>query len=136
MSWKSFQNKNRQHKDNFMKELGEVSYCDFEEGEKDFFKMIHELYTQFLLYLPNKSEKEYAEQLQYALQDQGFETSTHPLYHNCFQIQGEDSWYIVSKSKQPSTLLKLKEQGSIVIIHEKSITQYTFLDTQTKICSF
>ncbi len=125
MSFRSFQFKNKQHKENFTKQLGEIKYQIFEEEEKEFFNMLHETYTQALESLPNKSEKEYAEYLQYNLQDQGFETSTHSLLHNCFQIQGDDCWYIVSKAEQPFSVFKL-ESKVIVVLHEKSITQYTF----------
>jgi hypothetical protein len=125
MSFRSFQNKNKQHKENFMKQLGKIQREEFEEEEKEFFNMLHETYTEGIESLPNKSEKEYAEYLQYNLQDQGFETSTHSLLHNCFQIQGDDCWYIVSKAEQPSTVFKL-QSNVVVVIHEKSITQYIF----------
>ena len=108
-----------------MKQLGKIQTQIFEEEEKEFFKLLHETYTQALESLPNKSEKEYADLLQYNLQDKGFETSIHSLLHNCFQIQGDDCWYIVSKAEQPSTVFKL-ESKVVVVIHEKSVRQYTF----------
>jgi hypothetical protein len=127
MSFRSFQNKNKQHKENFMKQLGKIQSQEFEEEEKEkeFFNFIYIRYNEVVQTIPNNSEKEWADLLQYNLQDEGFETSTHPLLQNCFQIQGDDAWYIVSKAEQPSTVFKLQSKV-VVVIHEKSITQYTF----------
>ncbi len=124
MSFRSFQNKNQQHKENFMKQLGKIQSQEFEVEEKEFFNFIYTTYAEVVQTIPNKSEKEWADLLQYNLQDEGFETSTHPLLQNCFQIQGDDAWFLVSKAEQPSSVFKL--QSKVVVIHEKSITQYTF----------
>ena len=84
MSWRSFQNKNRSHKENFEKELGEVEYKRFDECDTEFYTFLFSLFVRLTERLRGKSEKEWSDMLRYHLTDLGFETTTHPLHFNSF----------------------------------------------------
>jgi hypothetical protein len=126
MRWKSFQNKNKLHKDKFYKELGEVEYKRFDESETEFYTFLFSLFAKIRESLHDKSEKEWADMLQYSLQDLGFQTKTHTSYFNCFYFQ-ENQICIVNKSSNPSILFKVKQDcSSILVISLQDIKEYCF----------
>lgn len=126
MSWKSFQNKNRSHKENFQKELGEIIYQPIGDEQAEFYSFLYSLFMKITEELPGRSEKEWADRIQYCLQDCGFETSTHPSYFNCFYFT-ENQICCLSKSTNPSILFKLKQEcSSIIVICLQDIKEYCF----------
>jgi hypothetical protein len=127
MSWKSFQNKNRSHKENFQKELGEITYQPFDDCDREYYTFLYSLFIKITKELPGKSEKEWAEMMQYNLKDLGFITYTHSLYFNCFIFTNENKVCLLSKSANPSLLLKLKgEYSSVLVICVQDIKEYSF----------
>jgi hypothetical protein len=130
MSWKSFQNRNRQHKDNFQKELGEVEYKQFDDCDKEYYTFLYSLFMKITEQLPDKSEKEWCDRLQYYLQDLGFQTENHGFYFNCFYFKDENKICILSKSANPSLLFKLKQGCSSVIVFSlQDIKEYVFYNS-------
>lgn len=127
MSWKSFQNKNRQHKENFEKELGEVEYKKFDECDTEYYTFLFSLFVKITESLCGKSEKEWCDMFQYNLQDVGFQTETHSSYFNCFYFKDENKLCIVSKSANPSLLFKLKHEcSSVIVCSLQDIKEYVF----------
>jgi hypothetical protein len=125
MSWKSFQNRNQQHKDNFEKELGQTQY-EHADAQAEFYTFLYSLFIKITESLRGRSEKEWADMLQYNLQDLGFETKQHPFYLNSFYFQ-ENQLVIVSKSAKPSMLFKLKQEcSSVLVCCLQDIKEYIF----------
>jgi hypothetical protein len=129
MSWRAIQNKNRYHKNTFQKELGETKYESFDDANIEFYTFLYSLFLKITEELPGKSEKEWADMLQYNLQDLGFESQTHPSYLNSFYFQKKQV-VIVSKSSKPSILFKLKQDcHSILVLSLQEVNEYMFSDS-------
>lgn len=131
MSWKSFQNKNKQHKDNFQKKLGEVEYQSFDKYDKEHYTFLHSMFMTITDNLRGYSEKEWTDMLRYQLEDLGFNVPTLPFYFTCFVFFRENKLCLISKSPNPSLLFKLKEEGhsSIIVMCPQHIKEYIFNDT-------
>ena len=130
MSWRSFQTKNKIHKDNFQKKLGETTYQPFDDCDREYYTFLYSLFMKITDELRGYSEKEWADMMQYQLQDLGFMTRTLPLYFNCFIFMRENKICLISKSPNPSLLFKLKEEGhsSIIVICPQYIKEYCFTE--------
>lgn len=131
MSWRSFQNKNKLHKDNFQKKLGETIYKPFDDCDKEYYTFLYSLFMKITDELRGYSEKEWTEMFRYQLQDLGFIVPALPLYFTCFVFFRENQICLISKSPNPSLLFKLKEEGhpSIIVICPQHIKEYCFTES-------
>lgn len=131
MSWRAIQNKNKSHKNTFQKELGQTQYEPFDDEQTEFYTFLYSLFMKITEELPGKSEKEWADMLQYHLNDLGFETNQHPFYLNSFYFK-KTQLAIVSKSANPSILFKVKQEcSSVIVICLQDIKEYCFEENKS-----